>query len=269
MHNRIISIGLTAALTVTACSSDGDAALPAETTQAPATTLSATSEATGEASTTTTTEVATTEAVTTKAVGPEDVTFDTSDGLTLQGRILPGDSTWVVLGHMFPADMSSWFEFAEQVAAAGHTAFAFNNRGYGSSDGDRNDPRVGTDGAAALELARSRGAAKIFYFGASMNGAAALLLAAQEDLAGIATLSGVPQFGDADGLAVITEIAEPKLFIAARDDSGAVGDAEDFFDRSSEPRELLVFEVGGHGTDMFGENGEVLTETLLRFIAEH
>jgi esterase/lipase len=255
MHDRIIALAVAVALLIAACGSDQDPALPVETTSATTTESPATSAGTG--------------ATTGEASHPENVTFETSDGLTLEGRILQGDATWVVLGHMFPADMASWFEFADRIAAAGHTAFVYNNRGYGSSDGDKNDPRVATDGAAALDLARTRGATEIFYFGASMNGAAALALAAREDLAGIVTLSGVPEFGDTDGLAVIADITEPKLFIAAQDDFGAVDDAEDFFDRSAEPRELLIFDVGGHGTEMFEENADLLTETLLRFIAEH
>lgn len=204
-----------------------------------------------------------------RPTGPEGITFPTGDGLVLEGRIVGSGSTWVVLGHMLPADMTSWFPFAEAAASAGYTALTYNNRGYGDSDGDKNDPRLATDAEAALQVARSRGAQRIFFFGASMNGAAALAVAAAGELAGIATLSGVPEFGDTNGIDVISGIEEPKLFVAAQDDFGAVDDAREFFDRSSEPKELLIFDVGGHGTDMFGANEGLLTETLLRFIADH
>jgi hypothetical protein len=119
-----------------------------------------------------------------------------------------------------------------------------------------------------MRSARSS-AERVFYFGASMNGAAALAVAAADDLSGIATLSGVREFGDTNGIDVVALIDEPKVFIAAQDDFGAVDDAEQFFDLSMEPKQLLVFDVGGHGTDMFGENGPLLTETLLGFLAEH
>jgi pimeloyl-ACP methyl ester carboxylesterase len=195
------------------------------------------------------------------------VTFATADGLTLQGRLYPGGTTWVLLAHMFPADMTSWFDFAAAAQQAGFSALAYNNRGYGGSDpGSPLD--VGADAAAALAFARANGADAVFFFGASMNGAAALFLAAGEDLAGIASLSGVPEWDNTPGLERAPGVVEPALFVAAEDDGGAVESARLMADAVGGPSEVVVYPTGGHGTDMFGDNPG-LTDLLLDFIRQH
>jgi pimeloyl-ACP methyl ester carboxylesterase len=163
--------------------------------------------------------------------------------------------------------MTSWFEFAAAAQQAGYTALAYNNRGYGASDpGDPLD--VGADAAAALAFARANGAAAVFFFGASMNGAAALYLAAGEDLAGIASLSGVPDWDNTPGLEHAGEITEPALFVAAEDDGGAVQTARLMAEAVGGPARVQVYPTGGHGTDMFGDNPG-LTSLLLDFLGQN
>jgi fermentation-respiration switch protein FrsA (DUF1100 family) len=173
---------------------------------------------------------------------------------------------WVVLGHMRPADMTSWFDFAAVAADQDLTALTYNNRGYGASGGVREEYDVGTDALAAIHFARRSGAEAIFYVGASMNGTAALHVGAREDLAGVASLSGVPSFAGADGMGSVGAVAAPKLFVAARDDGDKWEFAEAFYRASAEPRTLLLFDEGGHGTAMFDANEAELTRALLEFL---
>jgi pimeloyl-ACP methyl ester carboxylesterase len=200
---------------------------------------------------------------------PESVWFRTDDGLTLEALRYGRGPVWVVLGHMRPADMGSWNAFATAAAGAGYTALTYNNRGYGDSEGTAEEYRVGLDARAAIACARGHGAEKVFYVGASMNGTAALFVGAREDLAGIAALSGVPDFAGTPGLAVVPEIKAPKLFVAARDDGEKADHARKFFEMAGEPRRLILYETGGHGTDMFGDNGPALTASLLSFVADY
>lgn len=197
------------------------------------------------------------------------VTFETSDGLSLEGVRFGSGPVWVVLGHMRPADMTSWFDFAGVAAERGYTALAYNNRGYGRSQGVQDAYDVAADGLAAIRYARGEGAGKIFYLGASMNGTAALYLGAREDLAGIAVLSGVPEFAGTDGLGCVPAVSAPKLFVAARDDTGKAEFAQAFHAAASEPKRLALFEEGGHGTAMFRANERALTAALLEFIADY
>jgi pimeloyl-ACP methyl ester carboxylesterase len=253
-------VPLCALLAILFAACGDDAAEPAPTTAAGSTTAATTTAAS------TTTPAATT---TTGAAiqPPRDVAFPTADGLTLEGRLFPAGATWVILAHMFPADMASWFEFAAAAQQAGYSALAYNNRGYGGSDpGDPLD--VGADALAAISFARADGAARVFFFGASMNGAAALFAGAQEDLAGIASLSGVPEWDNTPGLGRAGEVTEPALFVAAEDDGNAVATAEAMAEAVAGDSQVQVFPTGGHGTGMFRGNPG-LTDFLLDFIRQH
>jgi pimeloyl-ACP methyl ester carboxylesterase len=180
------------------------------------------------------------------------VRFPTADGLILEGRVFPAGPTWVVLAHMRPADMTSFYDFAEELVAAGYTAFAYNNRGYGNSEpGPGGVVDVAADARAALAFAGSRGAARLFFVGASMNAPAALVMGAEEDLAGIVTLSGVPDWEGTSGLARAGEITAPALFVAARDDKDRVEIARSFGAATGGPHAIVEYETGGHGTDLF------------------
>ncbi|MFQ5948884.1 MAG: alpha/beta hydrolase [Acidimicrobiia bacterium] len=206
----------------------------------------------------------------TEATGPAEpgvpVTFTTEDGLNLKGTLFGAGTDAVVLGHMRPAEMDSWFEFAELLAAEGYMALAYNNRGYGDSEGDKGSFQVATDAKAAIDFARSRGAERVFYLGASMNGAAAMVVGADEDLAGVATLSGVVEFFGADAEAAAPSVEEPKLFIAAEDDGGAPEAARLFFDLSPGQKRLEIFPGSAHGTALFRDHREELTALLLEFV---
>lgn len=263
---RLISLCALLALLLAACGGND-----AGTTTTAASTTSAAASTTAPAPTTTTAPVTTTTAATTTTGAavwpPQEVAFPTADGLALEGRFFPAGPTWVVLAHMFPADMESWFEFAAAAQAQGFSALAYNNRGYGNSDpGEPLD--VGADALAAIAFARVNGAARIFFFGASMNGAAALFAGAEEDLAGIASLSGVPDWDNTPGMARAGEITEPALFVAAEDDGTADETARLMAEAVGGPVQVEIYPRGGHGTRMFGQNPG-LTDLLLEFIRQH
>jgi hypothetical protein len=73
---------------------------------------------------------------------PEPIRFTTEDGIELAGDIRGGGSTAVVLAHMFPANRTSWADFASILAEEGYLALNFDFRGYGASDGTRTIPEL-------------------------------------------------------------------------------------------------------------------------------
>lgn len=187
-----------------------------------------------------------------------EVSIETADGLTLDATLYPGGSDWVVLGHMLPADKTSWAGLAALLQDAGFTVLAYNNRGYGGSDGEREPFDLPTDAGAALAFARSEGATRIVYGGASMNGANAMVIGTSADLTGIFTLSGVRTFPSAENAAAaVPDIEGSKLFVAAEDDGDAAADARDYFDEAAQPRQVIILERGGHGTNMLLANPDL------------
>lgn len=227
---RQILLVMSLALVAAACSDDGpDAATPDPTT-------------------TTTTTAASAASVTPPAEA-QVVTFPAGD-LELEATLYPAGTTWVVLAHMYPADRTSWDSFARRLQAEGYTVLAYDNRGYGGSEGAKEPFDLRADAEAALGHAMGNGASRLVFGGASMNGATAITLGAFYDLAAAFVLSGVPQFDSVSNApSHLRDLDEPYLFVAAEDDGTSVDDAKDFFDAALSS-DLIVLPSGGHGTDM-------------------
>ena len=87
------------------------------------------------------------------------ITFEASDGVTLDGRLFGPDegSAGVVLAHMFPSDQSAWFAFADRLGQRGYRVLTFNFRGYcpggdaGCSQGEKSIPAIWQDVEGAIE----------------------------------------------------------------------------------------------------------------------
>lgn len=181
---------------------------------------------------------------------PFAVSFTTADGLALDATVYPGGPDWVVLAHMRPDDKTSWAELAILFQAEDYAVLAYNNRGYGASDGDREPFDLLIDAAAALEYATAQGARGIVFGGASMNGATAMTLGAGNDFDAIFLLSGVPSFPSApDASDFLADVEEPILFVAAEDDGSAAADARSYAD-AAPLSDLIVLAAGGHATRM-------------------
>ena len=129
--------------------------------------------------------------------GSRPVTFESRDGVRLEGRLFGHGSTAVVLSHMRPADQRSWFEFANRLADEGYLVLTYDFRGYcpggdgGCSQGELQISAIWQDVLGAMDLVRSQGATTVALVGASMGGTASLVAAAQEgvDVAAVVTLS--------------------------------------------------------------------------------
>jgi pimeloyl-ACP methyl ester carboxylesterase len=205
------------------------------------------------------------------------VSWESDDGTRIEGRLFGNGSVGVVLAHMFPADQTSWYDFASTLADEGYTALTFNFRGYcpggegGCSGGERTIPEIWRDVASAASFLAGRdGIDRVVVVGASMGGTAALIVAASGDvsLAGVATLSAPLSF---EGLAIDTarlaSIGAPKLFVAGAQDGSAAEAAQTLFDGSNPPKDIEIAPVGDHGTDLLtGTRGEVVRRRLLTFL---
>jgi len=194
------------------------------------------------------------------------VSFTTEDGIRLSGRLFGQGKTGVVLCHMYPADQRSWWEFASLLAEKGYAALAFDFRGYGESEGKKEIAKIYLDVRAALKYLRDRGVEKAFLIGASMGGTAALMVAAEEMVSGVVTLSAPDAFRGLDARKAVKEVAAPKLFIAAEGDAYAAKSARFFYEQAAEPKTLHIFSGKAHGTDLFKTHGEELRDLILDFL---
>jgi len=177
---------------------------------------------------------------------------DDEDPIVLDARVFGDGETGVILAHMRPADQSSWFPFATELAGTGRfTILTFDFRGYGESTGEQNFDRVDTDLEAAYRYMRDTlGIARIFLVGASMGGTASLVVAARAPVDGVVSISSPAQFPPLDALESVGEIAAPKLFITAKDDVPAFRSQEELWELAREPKQQQIYEGDAHGTDL-------------------
>ncbi len=201
------------------------------------------------------------------------VSFMTQDGYEIQGRLFGEGETGVVLTHMFPADQTSWWEFAQALAEEGYLALAFDFRGYRDSGGDKEIELIDQDVVGALAFLRAQGALEVFLVGASMGGTASLKVAAQRgnEVAGVVTLSAPIEF---EGINVTGQRVEvPVLLLAAKGDRSAARNVNLMFDDGivTDLAERVVYEgVNDHGTDLLkGSSGTAAKSRILSFLETH
>lgn len=196
--------------------------------------------------------------------GPLEIV--TPDGLVLEAERFGVGEDFVVLAHMRPADMTSWFSFAGFLGAEGYSAMAFNFRGYGNSGGA--GFAVEVDVTAAVDAAHALGAARVFVIGASMGGTGAIAAADESDVDGVITLSAPDRFEGVDAAAAARNVAVPLLLFAAEDDDPYASDAEVIASQAAGPAEVMILPGRKHGTDLFLDHSERLTATILEFLAK-
>ncbi len=196
------------------------------------------------------------------------VSFTTDDGVTIQGHLFGDGDVAVILSHMFPNDQTAWFPFAGELADEGFTALTFDFRGYGESGGDKDIGNITRDLQAALDLMRGRGLGEIYLVGASMGGTASLIVAAQDEVAGVVAISAPQSFQGLEALDVVADITEPKLFIASEGDASAASSLELLFDAAREPKRERLFTGSAHGTALLdSEHGREFRDLVLAFIS--
>ena len=199
------------------------------------------------------------------------VGFTTEDGVEIKGRLFGQGATGALMAHMYPADQTSWWSFAQVLAEQGYMALVFDFRGYGESSGDKKISLIDRDVRAALDFLKDRGASDVFLVGASMGGTASLKVSTQQEVAGVVSLSAPVEFRGIDVKAERVKV--PVLLMATRGDGSAKQSLESMVEKGivGELAETIVYEAGNdHGTDILnGENSAAAQERILAFLEAH
>ncbi len=216
----------------------------------------------------------------------EDVSFTTSDGLTLRGFYVPAkNGATVVMGHGLGDNRMHMLPGVEMLARHGYGALFFDWRAHGESDGDVStwSDREQLDFSAAIDFAARRPdvtGGRIAGLGFSIGASTVALVAARDTRVRAVILEAVyPSFEqevrdkmgtrgilslwparlamrragiDADHIRPIDHIAEihprPILEIAGTlDTDTSVRVATAVFERAAEPKRLWVVEGAAHG----------------------
>jgi pimeloyl-ACP methyl ester carboxylesterase len=207
------------------------------------------------------------------------VSFRSADGVRLSGRLFGDGSVGVVLSHMLPADQTSWWDFASDLADHGYTALTYDFRGYcpggdaGCSAGSKDISSIWQDVLGAIDEVRSAGTTRVALIGASMGGTASLVAASKPDIdvQAVITLSAPTSIeglvADTDTLATVTAA---KLFIAGSGDAQAADAAQTLFGSSPQPKRVNILTSNDHGTDLLtGNQSGIIRTTMLNYLQEY
>ena len=200
------------------------------------------------------------------SVKERNVSFKTSDGVRLTGRLFGSGRVGVTLAHMYPADASSWYPAARKLAEAGYLALAFNFRGYDGSEGPKVIPKAPDDVIAAKSFLKRSGAKQVVFIGASMGGTASLIAAATEDALAVVAISAPLNFMGLDaGGGIVSHVQRPTLLIASQDDpAGAFHSLEQFAQSLPNPV-TQVYSGHAHGTDLLQARPGAV-DLIIRFL---
>ncbi|MEX2246645.1 MAG: alpha/beta fold hydrolase [Dehalococcoidia bacterium] len=194
------------------------------------------------------------------------------DPIVLSSRVFGSGPVGVILAHTRLDDQTSWFPFAKELADTGeYTVLTFDFRGFVDSTGEKRFDRLDTDLEAALAYVRDTlGIEKVFLVGASTGGTASLMVASQQEVAGVVSISAPGQFPPYEPVEAVGAIAAPKLFVTSADDVPQARSQEEFWEAAREPKEQHIYEGDAHGMDLFaGPYGADLRARVLAFLAAH
>ena len=205
------------------------------------------------------------------------VTLATVDGVQLVADLVVAGETWVLLGHQFGLDRSTWGALPSALQALGYSTLAWDFRDHGASPaGDFG--LIDLDWAAAVAFAEANGARRLLGVGASMGGTSGVVAVADGASLGrfVAISSGI-HFQGLDAGEALERIAAgdgapPMLFVSGDADAGAsFGLAE--FDRIATGLGL-AHETELYGTSLHGNRlveseafGPAVVERVVGFLS--
>ena len=226
----------------------------------------------------------------------EDVHFQTSDGVGLNGWFFPADADSsrkhliYLLCHGNAGNISHRLEHCAALLETGASVFIFDYRGYGRSQGRPGEEGTYRDAQAAHQWLRQKGfaATNIIALGESLGGGVASELALRESLGGLvlqSTYTSIPDVGAElfpwlpvrwistikyDTRSRLPRIKVPLIVMHSRED-GLIGfpHAEKNFAAANEPK--MMWEIsGGHNQFLEGDRAlylEGLNKFLTRVVA--
>lgn len=214
----------------------------------------------------------------------EKITFESKDGVKLSALFWNKDAfSSVALFHMMPARKESWVPLADRLAHMGFNVIAIDFRGHGESEGG--DYKAFTaeqhrqyylDMKAAIRYLEDAFSHTDIILGGASIGANLVIkyLSEHRDFQkGFALSPGLDYYG-VRAIDDIRNLNDDQriLLVGSRDDDRGDGSdcgqmVERLYDEGVGIREKLVFETGGHGTDLFSAHPD-LQDKIIKFVSE-
>jgi len=217
--------------------------------------------------------------------GVEDVTFETSDGVTLHAFFWPGPrDVTLVLFHGNAGHRGDRLEWMKPLHVLGWGVLLVDYRGFGGSAGSPTEQGLYLDGEAAADYLRGRGLTKLVYFGESLGCGVAVETAVRRPPAGLICQAGAASLVAVgkraypwlpvglimrdrfDAAARLPEARCPVLCIHGTDDATIpIEMGRALFDAAREPKTWLEIDGAGH-SDLAAVGGAAYYERVHGFL---
>jgi alpha/beta superfamily hydrolase len=199
--------------------------------------------------------------------GSKVVSFPSTDGIKLTGRMYGGGPHGVVLAPSGNVRYSQfeWLAAAVKLARAGYHVLTFNVRGVcyppdpnvGCSEGEIDWANAWQDVAGAVAFLRSQGAKTVAMMGADLGATEAMdAISKGTKVDALVSVSGL---NDTEGYeidsSVLSKVTAPKLFIAGKDDTDAADAYVDWMKQAPRPKQGMLLNTDIRGTFIFDPLG--------------
>jgi pimeloyl-ACP methyl ester carboxylesterase len=180
---------------------------------------------------------------------PGTLYFATEDGVTLSGQIYGQGTTALILSNGKEQGKDVWHTIAPQLASRGYLTVLYDYRGVNASQGQDDPDLRDRDLRAAAALAHAHGATSVVLIGSSFGGLLSVKLAAEVKPIALVILSAPLQDGNLSvTTAELQALTAPKLFIDSQQDTPYVGDVQQMYDTTPQPKQIHIYPGTAHGT---------------------
>lgn len=181
---------------------------------------------------------------TTLSLAQENITIQSSKGSDISASVFEGGSVAVILANQSGSNKSSWNQTAKLLQANGATVFIFDYRSTIS--------KIHEDIISVIDVAKKRGATKIFLMGASRGGSASLKAATMTSISGVIALSPhehpTRSGGSAPKIAEAVSIKAKTLLVVSRSDNPYYKSTLKL--DAAIPKSSLIVLKRGHGLEL-------------------
>ncbi|MBV9229155.1 MAG: hypothetical protein JOZ18_07560, partial [Chloroflexi bacterium] len=203
----------------------------------------------------------------TPVIVTQQVSFVTSDGVTLLGTLYGQGTRAIILSNEGDNNSFAWVPMARQLASLGYLVLGYAYRPEVSTAGL---PSQGLrDLQAAIAFMHAQKVTGITLMGSSLGGLISLKEAAAEHFDALVPISAPVAFEDVQlSDAELRRITTPKLFVTSDQNDPFTSDTYHMFDVTPQPKEERIYPGRRHGLALFQGTSDLLS-TLRQFLQRY
>ncbi len=200
----------------------------------------------------------------------EEVSFVTSDGVTLSGTLYGQGTRAIILSNQGDNDSFTWVPMAQQLASLGYLVLGYSYRPEVSTANGLPSQAL-MDLHAAIAFLHTRHVTGITLMGSSLGGLISLKAATVEHFDALVSISAPAAFEDVQlSDTELQRITTPKLFVTSDLNDPYTSDTYHMFAVTPQPKEERIYPGRRHGLALFQEaSGPDLLTTLLKFLQHY